>query len=360
MRFHRGLSMLLAAAACLGSASCSKPGQTIQGAGATFPAPLYKRWFLEYYMRHPDVRVNYQPIGSGAGIRKFTDGLTTFGASDAAMSPKEAKAFKKARGTEALLLPVTAGSIVLCYNLSGLDKPLQLSRKAYLQIFQGEITTWDDPVIAACNPGVTLPAGQAIRVVRRSDGSGTTYAFTNHLNQVAKSLKSEWKPGVGKSVVWPRRDMIGGRGNSGVAALIQQTPGAIGYLEAGYAELNHLAMAKLENKAGKFVKADLESSQAALKGVPLPPDFRIWLPDPAGEKAYPIVTYTWILAKTKYEDPKVAQRLKEVLRFCLTEGQKFSEKLGYIPLPPDIANEVLRAVERINAEESRNALALPR
>ena len=351
MSLHRGIALLLAAAACFGPISCSAPGMTLQGAGATFPAPLYKRWFLEYYQRHPDVRVNYQPIGSGAGIRKFTDGLTTFGASDAAMSVKEAKEFQKARGTDVILLPVTAGSIVLCYNVSEVSKPVRLSRKAYLAIFKGEITAWDDPMIAACNPGVALPQGRAITVVRRSDGSGTTYAFTNHLNEVAKSLNTEWKPGVGKSVVWPKRDMIGGRGNSGVAALIEQTPGAIGYLEVGYAELNHLAMAVLENKAGHYVESTMETCQAALRGVKLPSDFRIWLPDPTGEKAYPIVTYTWILCRKHYQNAKQAEKLKEVLRFCLTDGQKFSPDLGYIPLPSEIAAEVLRAVDGINGQK---------
>src|SRR5260370_30206598 len=353
MTLRRGLSLLLASAACLVPMSCSSPGLTLQGAGATFPAPLYKRWFLEYYQRPREVRVNYQAIGSGAGIRKFTDGLTTFGASDAAMSSKEDKEFKKARGTDVSLLPVTAGSIVLCYNLPEAAN-LRLSRKAYLGIFKGEITTWDDPLIAECNPGVSLPYGRAITVVRRSDGSGTTYAFTNHLNEVAKSLKTDWPPGVGKSVVWPKRDMIGGRGNSGVAALIQQTPGAIGYLEVGFAELNHLAMAYLQNKAGQYVESTMETCQAALKGVKLPPDFRIWLPDPAGENAYPIVTYTWILCRKKYDDAIQAEKLKEVLRFCLTEGQKFSKDLGYIPLPPEIAAEVLRAVDGINAESKRS------
>jgi phosphate transport system substrate-binding protein len=340
--------MLLAAVAlCFGSLSCAGRGQTLQGAGATFPAPLYKRWFLEYYKRDPKVRVNYQPIGSGAGIRQFTEGVVVFGASDAAMSDKEIALVKpNQQGSGVQLLPMTAGSVVLCYNLPGWSGEVRLSRKAYLGIFLGTITNWNDPVIAKANGGAVLPSLD-ITVVRRADGSGTTYAFTNHLNEVGKSLRTKWTPGVGKSVVWPRKEMIGGRGNPGVAALIQQTPGAIGYLEYGYADLAHLPTAVLENRRGKFVSANPQSSQAALKGVKLPKDYRIWIPDPKGQDAYPIVTYTWLLCYRKYNDPRVADTLKKVIRFCLTDGQQFSDQLGYIPLPREIARKVLRAVDNI-------------
>jgi phosphate transport system substrate-binding protein len=341
--------LLLAAVLCCASVSCSGSGDdmTLQGAGATFPAPLYKRWFLEYYKRHPDVRVNYQAIGSGAGIRQFTEGLVTFGASDAAMSPDEAALFKKARGCDPLLLPMTAGSVVLCYNLPDGPSQLKLSRKAYLGIFLGEITSWDDPLIAASNKkGVRLPKTD-ITVIRRAEGSGTTYAFTNHLNSVGKHVGKKWTPGVGKSVVWPSKEMIGARGNPGVAALIQQTPGSIGYLEYGYAELAELPMAILENKSGEYIEATAASCEAALKGVDLPKDFRIWIPDPEGKDAYPIVTYTWMLCYTKYDDPRVADTLRKVLRYCLTEGQDLSKPLGYIRLPQKIAEQVLKAVDRI-------------
>jgi phosphate transport system substrate-binding protein len=331
------------AAVCLAFTSCSPPGKTLKGLGATFPAPLYKRWFLEYYKQNPDVRVNYQGIGSGAGIRQFTAGVVDFAASDAAMSPKEVDQLKAQLGVGVQLLPMTAGSIVLCYNLPATVKELRLSRKALVGIFLGEITTWDDPAVAAANEGVPLPASP-ITVVRRAEGSGTTYAFTNHLSHVSR----RWKWGATKD--WPLTSMIGARGNPGVAALIQQTPGAIGYLEYGYAELARLPMALIENKAGRYVRATPKSGRAALEGVKLPKDYRIWVPDPPGRKAYPIVTYTWLLCyqtPPPGHDPVKAALLKEVVRFCLTEGQKFSQDLGYIALPKEIAREVLHGVDNI-------------
>jgi phosphate transport system substrate-binding protein len=329
------------AASALLCASCLPDGKvrTLQGSGATFPAPLYKRWFLEYYRAHPDVQVNYQAIGSGAGIRQFTEELVEFGASDAAMSDDEIKKVK--RGVQ--LLPLTAGSVVICYNLPGVDHPLKLSRDVYVRIFLGEITHWNDAAIGALNPGVTL-SDMPITVVRRADGSGTTYVFTSHLSAVSAKWKSS--PGAGKSVVWPAG--IGGRGNAGVAALIKQTPGAIGYLEFGYAELSDLPVAVLENKAGKFVAASPESGQAALENVKIPDDLRIFIPDPEGEKAYSIVTYTWLLCYKDYADAEKARTLKEVLRYCLTDGQKLAGELGYIPLPAEVVQRSLEAVERIH------------
>ena len=355
---------LTVAATCLAGVSCSEQGITLQGAGATFPAPLYKRWFLEFYKAHPDQRVNYQPIGSGAGIRQFSEGLTIFGASDAAMSDseiKKAKEMAKERGQdheEVILLPMTAGSIVLCYNLPGVTQEVRLSRKTYVRIFLGEIDQWNDSALRADNPGVDLP-DLPITVVRRAEGSGTTYAFTNHLNAVGREVKIKWEPGVSKSVTW-KADFIGARGNPGVAAIIQQTAGAIGYLEYGYAELARLPMAVLQNKSGNMIKPTPDSCQAALKGVELPADNRIWIPDPAGEQAYPIVTYTWMLCYSRYNDAAKVEVLKEVLKFGLTKGQEFSAELGYIPLPEDIAQKVLESVDRIQAGPSPVALrALP-
>jgi phosphate ABC transporter phosphate-binding protein len=236
MQFRRYPALLTAWVACELVAGC-KPADdrvTLQGAGATFPAPLYKRWFLEYYKLHPEIRVNYQPVGSGAGIRQFTEGVTTFGASDAYMSQAEIDRVRE-KARDVVLLPMTAGSIVLCYNLPGGIGGLKLARKAYVDIFLGNITSWADPRIQKDNPDAYLP-DVPITVVRRSDGSGTTYAFTNHLNAISDDWKKDkGGPGKGKSVSWPVG--IGGKGNSGVAALIEQTPGAIGYLEYGYAEL---------------------------------------------------------------------------------------------------------------------------
>jgi phosphate transport system substrate-binding protein len=339
MRAWNTLCRLLAAATALVAISCSGIQVTdLQGSGATFPAPLYKRWFLEYYHAHPDVQVSYQAIGSGAGVRQFIEELGDFGASDAAMSDKEIDAVK--RGV--LLLPMTAGSVVLAYNLTGVTEPLRLSRDAYVRIFLGEISSWDDEAIRKTNPGVALPALE-ITVVRRADGSGTTYAFTNHLSAISPAWKSG--PGTGKSVIWPKG--IGGRGNSGVAALIQETPGSIGYLEYGYAELSKLPTAELENTAGQFVAAGTESGKAALAGATIPENLRIFILDPPGKDAYPIVTYTWMLCYKKYADAEKARTLKRVLHYCLTDGQSVAGELGYIPLPANVAAKVLAAVEQI-------------
>jgi phosphate transport system substrate-binding protein len=339
MRAWQTLCSLLVAVTALLATSCSGIQVTdLQGSGATFPAPLYKRWFLEYYHAHPDVQVSYQAIGSGAGVRQFMEELGDFGASDAAMSDKEIAEVQ--RGV--LLLPMTAGSIVLAYNLTGVTEPLRLSREAYVRIFLGEISSWDDEAIRKTNPGVVLPALE-ITVVRRADGSGTTYAFTNHLSKISPAWKSG--PGTGKSVVWPKG--TGGRGNSGVAALIQQTPGSIGYLEYGYAELGKLPMAVLENQAGQFVVAGAESGKAALAGATVPDNLRIFIPDPPGKDAYPIVTYTWMLCYKKYADAGKARTLKRVLHYCLTDGQAIASELGYIALPENVAAKVLAAVEQI-------------
>jgi len=312
---------------------------TLQGTGATFPAPLYQRWFSEYNKLHPEVQINYQPLGSGAGVKQFQQGLVNFGASDAAMTDAEIKAVKDG----VVLLPMTAGSIVLAYNIPGALAEVKLSREAYSGIFLGKITSWDDPAIAKANPGAKLPSTK-ITVVTRSDGSGTTFVFTTHLS----AISPEWKagPGAGKSVNFPVG--VAGKGNPGVTALIKQTPGAIGYVEYGYAKQTGMPMAELENHNGKFVKADLDSGKNALATVALPADLRAWIPDPQGDAAYPIVTYTWLLCYKKYQDPKIAQTLKSVIQFGLTDGQKDSVELGYIPLPPNVVTTVSKAAEQIS------------
>jgi phosphate transport system substrate-binding protein len=344
VKFRRLIALLFTAALCGSSISCldAEDGTTLQGAGATFPAPLYKRWFLEYYKNNPNVRVNYQGIGSGAGIRQFTNELVHFGASDAAMSDKEIEKVK--RGVE--LLPMTAGSIAICFNIPGGPTEMRLAPATYANIFLGNITSWNDPAVASDNPGVSFPA-VPITVVRRAEGSGTTYAFSNHLAAVSEEWKKE--RGVDKSIKWPK-GMIGARGNSGVAALIKQTPGAIGYLEFGYADLSRLPTAALQNKAGKFVKPSEASGRAALASAKFPengPPLRIWIPNPDGDESYPIVTYTWLLCYRHYHDPAVAAELKKVIKFCLTEGQQFSAGLGYIPMPENVVAKALAAVDRI-------------
>ncbi|HTB72433.1 MAG TPA: phosphate ABC transporter substrate-binding protein PstS [Polyangiaceae bacterium] len=323
--------------------SCGKPSHdiTLQGSGATFPAPLYKRWFIEYFAQHPDVRVNYSPIGSGAGIRQFTAGLTSFGASDAGMSKKEIEKLPKEFGG-VLLLPMTAGEIVLSYNLP-IAEPLRLSREAYVKIFLREITKWNDPAIAKDNPGAPLP-DEEITVVTRADSSGTTYAFTTHMDAVAKALHIDWTPGVDKSVPWKKS--IAAQGNDGVAALVQLTPGAIGYVEFGYAELAHLSMAALENHSHQFVVPDAsgKSGELALEGAKIPEDLQIRVPDPETSGAYPIVTYTWVLGRRHYDDPREAETLKTLLLDCLTDRkQDVARQLGYVKMPEAV-------IDRIRAE----------
>jgi phosphate transport system substrate-binding protein len=311
---------------------------TLQGTGATFPAPLYQRWFSEYNKMHPDVQINYQALGSGAGIKQFQQGLVDFGASDAAMTDTEIAAVKNG----VVLLPMTAGSIVLTYNLPGVTE-LKLSRDAYAGIFLGKITQWNDPAIAKANPGVTLPDTK-ITVVSRSDGSGTTFVFTSHLS----AISPDWQkgPGAGKSVSFPVG--VAGKGNPGVTALIKQTPGAIGYVEYGYAKQTGMPMATLQNKSGAFIKPDLTSGQKALAGVSLPANMRAWITDPAQPDAYPIVTYTWLLCYKKYSDPKTAETLKSIILYGLGQGQSFSAELGYIPLPADTVNQVTKALSQIS------------
>jgi phosphate transport system substrate-binding protein len=348
MTLRQPVLVLLAAAASLGSVSCAPSGNSLQGCGATFPAPLYKRWFLEFYRLPPHVRTSYQAIGSGAGVNQFAEGLVSFGASDESLSRKKLEQLEKELGVGVLQLPMTAGSVALSYNLPG-NPEVRLSRRAYLGVLLGEVLYWDDEAIARDNPGVDLPH-MPITFVRRAEGSGTTYVFTSHVVAVAKALgvkTPDWLV-ASKSLEWPA-GMIGGKGTSGVAALIQQTPGALGYIEAGYAELTHppLPVAALQNRAGRFVLPTAENSLVALREAHLDRDLRAAVHDPKGKDAYPIVTFTWIVVRKEYTSAEVAGNLKSLLRFCLTEGQQYSKDLGYIPLPGDIAKKVLAAVEQI-------------
>lgn len=312
---------------------------TLQGTGATFPAPLYQKWFSEYNKAHPEVQINYQALGSGAGIKQFQQNLVDFGASDAAMTDEEIAAVKDG----VVLLPMTAGAIVLAYNLPDGPAELKLSREAYVGIFLGKITQWNDAAIAKANPGAKLPETK-ITVVTRSDGSGTTFVFTSHLSAISEAWKNG--PGAGKSVNFPVG--VAGKGNPGVSALIQQTPGAIGYVEYGYAMQTKMPTALLENKSGKYVKGDLATGKDALASVQLPANLRAWITDPTGAGSYPIVTYTWLLCYKKYKDPKIAATLKSVIQYGLTQGQSFSVELGYIPLPANVVNAVSRALEQIS------------
>jgi phosphate transport system substrate-binding protein len=354
MRMVQKLPQLAAALlACLGlvllrsgllgesgrAAALAEDAVTLQGTGATFPAPLYQKWFTEYNKEHPNVQVNYQALGSGAGVKQFQQHLVDFGASDAAMTDREMASVKSG----VVLLPMTAGAIVLAYNLPDVSTALKLSREAYVGIFLGKITSWNDPAIIKVNPGTNLPDSK-ITVVSRSDGSGTTFVFTSHLS----AISNEWKngPGAGKSVNFPVG--VAGKGNPGVSALIKQTPGAIGYVEYGYAVQAKMPMALLENKSGKYVKADLNTGRDALASVELPKNLRAWVTDPAGPDSYPIVTYTWLLCYKKYQSAKTADTLKSVIKYGLTQGQSFSADLGYIPLPGNVVEDDMKALDQIS------------
>jgi phosphate transport system substrate-binding protein len=315
----------------------SGPSVSLTGAGATFPAPLYQRWFSEYNKINPNVQVSYQSVGSGAGVEQFSQGTVDFGASDVAMKDEEIA--KVAKGV--VLLPMTAGSIVFAYNLSGVTE-MKLSRQVYIDILLGKITKWNDPALTALNPDVTLP-DQSITFVYRSDGSGTTGVFTKHLSAVSEEWKT--KVGEGKSVEWPVG--IGAKGNEGVTAQIMQTEGAIGYIEYGYAKQQNIATATIENKSGSYIKPSPESASQALAAVELPENLRAFIADPEGADSYPIVSYTWIMAYKKYDDPNKLKAFKEVITWALNDGQKFSPDLGYIPLPENVVDRVEAALDTI-------------
>jgi len=316
-------------------ASCSRQGTEAQnkeikiiGAGATFPYPLYKNWIQEYHKAHTDVGILYEAVGSGEGVRRFLGQEVDFGASDAAMSDEEVA--KVDRGVK--FIPATAGIIVLAYNIKGVSGVLKLPREVYVAIFNGDIKRWDDPGIKQANSGLHLPP-QHIILVTRTESSGTTYAFTNHLSAISKTWRDRG-PGVGKVVRWPANSMSA-RGNEGVAGRITMTDGAIGYLEYGYAQRAGLAMAALENKAGNFVQPSPVQGQATLTNTQndIPENRRMFFPDPPGENSYPIVTYSWILLYGNYPDQRKAGALKDFVKWGITDGQRLSESLGYCSLP---------------------------
>lgn len=309
----------------------------LQGAGASFPAPLYLKWFKTYGAGHPNVQVDYQSIGSGGGVKSFIDHTVDFAASDAAMKPEDIA--KVDGGVQ--LLPMTAGSIVLAYNLDGVPA-LKLSRAAYSGIFLGHVKKWDDPLIAHDNPGVKLPS-LPINVIVRADSSGTTFVFTKHLS----AISPEFAKTVGNNNMpaWP----VGTRskGNEGVTASLKTTPGSIGYVEYGYAHSQGLATVALQNKSGAFIVPTIASATAALATVQLPADMIVWVPDPEAADAYPIVTFTWMLMYKKQPDPAKLAALKGILDYGLTDGQKESEALGYLPLPAAIAAQVKAAADSL-------------
>lgn len=313
---------------------------TLTGAGASFPAPIYTEWFKQFAKTNKGaIKVNYQSIGSGSGIKNFLAHTVDFGASDAAMKQEEIDQVKE--GVQ--LLPMTAGEIVLAYNLDGVEG-LKLPRDVYPDIFLGKITKWNDEKIAKANPDITLP-DTPITVVVRSDKSGTTFGFTGHLSAVSEAFNAA--VGQGKMVQWPGENMVKGKKNDGVASAIRQTPGAIGYTEYGFAKLSRLPMASLENKAGKFVAPGPEGGAAALANAVLPENMIVFINDPEGDASYPIATFTWMMFYKKNKDAATAEALRKMVIYCLDEGQKIADMAGYIPLPTEVVEKVRAASENI-------------
>ena len=338
---QKTLWLLSAVALVCSGVSCGSSTR-LSGTGATFPQPLYDKWFQDYSKAHPGVQINYQGVGSGQGVQAVIDNTADFGASDVAMKPEEME--KVAGGVQ--LLPMTAGSIVLAYHLDDVPE-LKLTRDAYVGIFLGTITQWDDPKIKAANPDAKLPSAK-ITVVVRGEASGTTGVFTKHLSAINEEFKKS--PGEGKKVNWCK-DFLQGNGNPGVVANLTQTPNSIGYVEFAFgkeaAKDGKVRMAKLQNKAGEFVAASTESCKAALDAITLPESLIAWGPDPEGKASYPIVTYTWIICNKTYKDAKKAKVLRDVLTWCVTDGQKESDALGYIPLPEPVVAKVKAAIKNI-------------
>jgi phosphate transport system substrate-binding protein len=350
--------LVLAAVALLGSLiACStqtpakpKPqvppgGVLLQGAGATFPSPLYQQWFAAYQQAHPQTVITYDSVGSGEGMRRFIgvnvsdDDKVDFGASDAALADSDI-----ARVPEGVvMLPVTAGGVALAYNLPGAPPDLKLSRRAYAGIFLGAIKNWADPLIAATNPGVKLPKLTIVTVVRQ-DASGTTFAFTKHLDAISDPWRSQYGPST--LVDWPGNAMRA-KGNEGVAGLLLHSLGAVGYVGYEFARKYGLPTALLENQAGKFVAPSEASLRAALVSAQMPENLRVYVPDPAGPDAYPIATFTWILLRKNYADPAKAKSVRDLFAWSLGDGQAYAANLGYVPLPSEVVEKAQASLQTV-------------
>jgi phosphate transport system substrate-binding protein len=314
--------------------------QNINAAGATFPYPIYSKWFDEYHKLHPNVQINYQSIGSGGGIRQLLDKTVDFGASDGPMTDEQLQQ----AGFKVLHFPTVLGAAVPSYNIPGVTGELKFTPEAIAGIFLGKVTKWNDPAIAGANPGVKLPADDIV-VIHRSDGSGTTYIWTDYLSKVS----TEWQSKVGKntSVNWPVG--LGGKGNEGVAGLLKQTPDSIGYVELIYAIQNSLPYGTVKNSSGEFIKASLAGVSAAAAGAAksMPEDFRVSITNPPGKDAYPISSFTWLLIPAQIQDPAKKTAIKDFLTWMLTSGQQFCEPLAYAKLPKEVVAKEQKAIALI-------------
>lgn len=320
-------------------------GVLLAGAGATFPSLLYKKWFSTYQQEHPTTVISYDAVGSGEGIRRFVgrdvkdDERVDFGASDAAMQDTEISQVPSG----VVMLPVTAGGVALAYNLPDVHEELKLSRQAYVGIFLGQVKTWNDPLIAACNPGVTLPRLSIVTVVRQ-DSSGTTFAFTKHLDAISEEWRSRFGPST--LVDWPGNAMRA-KGNEGVAGLLAHSVGAIGYVGSEFAYKYGLRTAPLENRSGKFILPTADSIRAALASVEMPDNLRAFVPDPPAPDAYPIATFTWILLRKNYPDAQRAKTIRDLFAWALSGGQQYSPGLGYVSLPATVVEKSQGALATI-------------
>jgi phosphate transport system substrate-binding protein len=331
---------IMAVAALLAMTAAQTFAQTqLNAAGATFPYPIYSKWFSEYHKAHPEVQINYQSIGSGGGIRQLQAETVDFGASDGPMTDEQLAQVKR----KILHIPTVLGAVVPAYNIPGFNGELKFTGAVLANIYLGKITTWNDPAIAKLNPGVKLP-GDTIVVNHRSDGSGTTYIFSDYLSNVS----SEWKSVVGKgtSVKWPVG--LGGKGNEGVAGNIRQMPGSIGYIELIYAVQNKIPYGVMQNKSGNFVKASLESTTAAAASAKMPPDFRVSIVDAPGKEAYPICSFTWMLIPQQSKDAAKGKIIQDFLNWMLDNGQGMTQQLTYAPLPTEVAEKVRATVKTIH------------
>jgi phosphate transport system substrate-binding protein len=316
----------------------------INGAGATFPNPIYSKWFDEYHKQNGNIEINYQSVGSGAGIKQVTDGTVDFGASDGPMNDDQLKAFQEKHGFGILHFPTVLGADVPTYNIPGVTTTLNFTPETLAGIFLGKITKWNDPAIAATNKGVNLPSSDIV-VVHRSDGSGTTYIWTDYLSKVSQ----EWKDKVGKgtSVNWPVG--LGGKGNEGVTGQIKNAPNSIGYVELIYAVSNNIPYGTVKNSSGVFVKADLASVSAAAAAAAktMPDDFRVSITNPPGKTAYPIASFTWLLIPEKFSDATKRDAIKGFVKWMLADGQNYAEQLSYAKLPKEVIAKEKTALAKI-------------
>lgn len=356
MRINRTLGRAAAAFACAGLALAVWAGSSapvraadgeqkvwLRGAGATFPAPLYEKWSRVYGTQYPQVSVTYDSVGSGEGISRFVTGSVDFAASDAQIGQKEASQI----GRGVVMVPATAGMIVLAYNVSGIADDLRLPRDVYVDIFSGKITRWNDPRIQAANPDLRLPKRNIVMVARQ-DSSGTTHAFTSHLAAINPEWRQGSGPNVGKLIDWPGTTMLA-RGNEGVSARIKISEGSIGYVEYGFARRLGLSVASLQNKAGTLVRPAEGSGQAALAAAAsrASEQERFVISDPDGVDAYPIVTYSWLLLYGKYDNAALGARMVGFTGWGLTQGQRYAQELGYLPLPPAAVEQGKRVLASV-------------